>query len=291
MSNNSSSDSADNIVPFGRYKGQPVEVMLADRPCCEWALAQPGIRERYANFVTIVVNGGSAPDAPTPEHNRLQLLFRDPKMQIAVYRAVVDKQELDDRTLKQLGDHSSVITAGDTAALTVIDEEIVAGRLTPCKPIRRSGFANRDRDWDRVWVWPCELSRLFPPRQNRASDYEARELGWTNHKVGADAGSDTGATARQAASLRLEEMLKNGEARKFVDDAITEQGVEFEVRGWDVVVRGPDWLSKPLSIELKPQIGDDYPAILRTMKGRVGSNSRALSSSTVSKLKARPRRR
>ena len=111
--------------------------MLADRPCCEWALAQPGIRERYANFVTIVVNGGSAPDAPTPEHNRLQLLFRDPKMQIAVYRAVVDKQELDDRTLKQLGDHSSVITAGDTAALTVIDEEIVAGRLTPCKPIRR----------------------------------------------------------------------------------------------------------------------------------------------------------
>ena len=81
-------------------------------------------------------------------------------------------------------------------------------------------------------------------------------------------------------------MLKNGEARKFVDDAITEQGVEFEVRGWDVVVRGPDWLSKPLSIELKPQIGDDYPAILRTMKGRVGSNSRALSSSTVSKLKA-----
>ena len=39
MSNNSSSDSADNIVPFGRYKGQPVEVMLADRPYCEWALA------------------------------------------------------------------------------------------------------------------------------------------------------------------------------------------------------------------------------------------------------------
>ena len=135
-----SSDSATRsfqfIIPDNQFKVISLIIVL------HWS-SLTSIRVLQLRHL-IVVNGGSAPDAPTPEHNRLQLLFRDPKMQIAVYRAVVDKQELDDRTLKQLGDHSSVITAGDTAALTVIDEEIVAGRLTPCKPIRRSGFANRE---------------------------------------------------------------------------------------------------------------------------------------------------
>jgi hypothetical protein len=41
-------DAADNIVPFGKYEGQPVETMLADHSYCEWRWL---IRERYANFV------------------------------------------------------------------------------------------------------------------------------------------------------------------------------------------------------------------------------------------------
>ena len=94
MSNHTAGDSADNIVPFGKHRGQPVEVMLADRAYTEWALAQPGIRERYPTFVTIVVDGGRAPDAPTPEHNRLQLVFRNPAMRVAAigqpYLSAVD---------------------------------------------------------------------------------------------------------------------------------------------------------------------------------------------------------
>ena len=30
-------------MPFGKYKGQPVEAMMADRDYCGWALAQPGV--------------------------------------------------------------------------------------------------------------------------------------------------------------------------------------------------------------------------------------------------------
>lgn len=29
------------VVPFGQYKGQPVEVMAADTDYCEWLAAQP----------------------------------------------------------------------------------------------------------------------------------------------------------------------------------------------------------------------------------------------------------
>ena len=63
------------IVPFGKYKGQPVEQMMADASYCEWALAQPWFRERFAALFAIIVNGGRAPDAETPEHNRMQALL------------------------------------------------------------------------------------------------------------------------------------------------------------------------------------------------------------------------
>jgi len=93
-----SPDDAANIVPFGKYKGQPVEAMMADQSYCAWALSQPSLRTRFAALFAVVVNGGSAPDAPTPEHNRMQLLFRDPDMRVAAFRAIVDKEEIDQTT-------------------------------------------------------------------------------------------------------------------------------------------------------------------------------------------------
>jgi hypothetical protein len=47
------------IVPFGKYRGQPVAVMMADADTCAWAMSQPGLRDRYAGLSTIIVNGGA----------------------------------------------------------------------------------------------------------------------------------------------------------------------------------------------------------------------------------------
>jgi hypothetical protein len=139
-------DDTSSIVPFGKYKGQPVEAMMADRDYCSWAMAQAGLRTRFASVFAIIVNGGTAPDAPTPEHNRLQLLFRSPDMRVAACRS------------------------------------------------------------------------LF--------------------------------------SDRLIEGL--------TDDDFRERRIEFEVDGWDVLIHGyPN-----LAIELKPMMGDDYPAVLRAIKLR-----------------------
>ena len=46
----------------------------------------------------------------------------------------------------------------------------------------------------------------------------------------------------------------------------TKTEVEFEKRGWDVII----WCGRfsKLFVELKPEIGDDYPAILRQIKNR-----------------------
>ena len=45
-----------NIVPFGKYKGQPVEVLAGDRAYCDWLTGQAWFRERYGNVYTLIVN-------------------------------------------------------------------------------------------------------------------------------------------------------------------------------------------------------------------------------------------
>lgn len=59
-------------VPFGKYRGRPVEDMLADAEYMTWLEAQPWFRERFLHLL-------SRRDAEaanrTPVHNRLQTLF------------------------------------------------------------------------------------------------------------------------------------------------------------------------------------------------------------------------
>ena len=121
---------AANIVPFGKYKGQPVEAMMADPAYCAWAMAQPGLRERFAGLFAVIVNGGVAPDAPTPEHNRMQLLFRNPDLRVAAYRSIVGEKALDEAIEQRFRRNSSVLEAGEVAKSAAVDEEIAKGTLT-----------------------------------------------------------------------------------------------------------------------------------------------------------------
>src|SRR5260221_12243408 len=62
------------IVPFGKYKGQPVEVMQQDHQYVEWLMAQGWFRERFGGIYTMIINNFGEP-AETPEHNALQAKF------------------------------------------------------------------------------------------------------------------------------------------------------------------------------------------------------------------------
>ena len=64
------------IVPFGKYKNQPVEVLAADKSYCEWLVAQDWVRERFPSVHTLIVNHFGEPEE-TPEHNALQIRFMD----------------------------------------------------------------------------------------------------------------------------------------------------------------------------------------------------------------------
>lgn len=64
------------IVPFGKYKGQPVEVLANDRGYCDWLMSQGEFMDRFPQVKTLIVNNFKEPE-DTPDHNRLQGLFLD----------------------------------------------------------------------------------------------------------------------------------------------------------------------------------------------------------------------
>jgi hypothetical protein len=63
------------IVPFGKYRNQPVERLLADRSYCEWLAAQSWFRDLFAPLYDAIVGWGEPQDSPV--HNAMQARYLD----------------------------------------------------------------------------------------------------------------------------------------------------------------------------------------------------------------------
>lgn len=61
--------SENNIVQFGRYKGKPIEVMIADQGYCDWLKAQEWFRN--SPLYQVVINARLEEPQDTPEHNEM----------------------------------------------------------------------------------------------------------------------------------------------------------------------------------------------------------------------------
>lgn len=64
----------EKIIPFGKYKGQPVAVLSSDPDYVKWLLAQQHIKTRHPELVSIIINNFQEP-SETPEHNAIQVKF------------------------------------------------------------------------------------------------------------------------------------------------------------------------------------------------------------------------
>jgi len=72
------------LVPFGKYKGQPITTLLNDTSYLEWCKQQEFF-QKYPIVYNICVNQTittNNQNAKTPEHNKLQNLFLDEQNQI-----------------------------------------------------------------------------------------------------------------------------------------------------------------------------------------------------------------
>lgn len=86
--------SAD-LIPFGKYKGQPVNQLQNDPQYAEWLLQQPWFSQRYSSIQTIIVNNFKEA-AESPEHNSLQARFVSRPFAFSVGVAIRSNKSFDE---------------------------------------------------------------------------------------------------------------------------------------------------------------------------------------------------
>lgn len=189
----STPSSLPEIVPFGKYRGQPAEVLLQDPKYAEWLQGQDWFRQRYQSLNIFISNFGQPAD--TPEHNAIQVRFLDPGFRLKL---------------------AIVVTGGDIVA--------------HADSSRLSAMVNR---------------MLSDPR---AADKKHKEYPPNGHpllSLGSPSFESGGVDASFCVTYGADVC------------AWSEHG---EVLTYSVEV------IKPISVEIKPSLGDDFPGVLRQMR-------------------------
>lgn len=240
-------DDAPKIIPFGKYKGRLVDEVLLDDPgYLQWLAGQDWFRAKFNILHQVIINRGAEPEE-TPDHNAMQVRFLD-----------------DEFCLRFLRRYRLDIDAAANKGL----QEVLNDRARAIA----NNLAKERRTAEHEQYWIDNEGRKFCSRE-RADEARA-------------------ALPKIEAKIVQFEALHAQELRKRIDTVSYRFERAFEVAGIDVVLRidavsAAHDIAVPfydlngiryrgggvpyLAIEIKPVIGDDYPAVLRQMK-RTGAN-------------------
>jgi uncharacterized protein (DUF3820 family) len=229
-----------NVVPFGKYKGRLIEEVLADDPAyLQWLCGQDWFRAKFVSLHQIIINRGAEPEE-TPEHNAIQVKFLDDDFCLRFIRYLRPN----------------------------IDQQMHA-QLTACLAERarraKENIETQTRDLERLE----ESLRKYEPNRVYYPSKEQQQENVENARV---------------ELARCQQILTKELAAK-IDEINVRFERKFEVQGVDVMLaveahNAPHdvaislWAfpgyrfqnSRALRIEIKPIVGDDYPAVLRQMK-------------------------
>ena len=63
------------IVPFGKYKDKPVELLLQDETYAKWLTGQDWFQQKFQSMYTLIIHNYHSEPVDTPEHNQMQVKF------------------------------------------------------------------------------------------------------------------------------------------------------------------------------------------------------------------------
>lgn len=237
----------NEIIPFGKYKGQPIEVLQSDPQYFDWLMAQDWFQQKFKNIYTVVVNNFSEP-SETPEHNAMQVKVLDEMWRSKLLYLLYDIYGWghDDRSML-FGLHCN--SSGVESALL----DAITSR---CKKLA-SEFVSRLPDLIN-----------FPRKSDGSIDARIVEERWSTLKRIVIAMNHL-----DEQFLSIEESAENGTLFPITK-------VSFELHGFDAVVKADNaWYlgneytrgrqSHEVLCEMKPAMGDDFPAVLRQIKGNL----------------------
>jgi hypothetical protein len=259
------------LVPFGKYKGQPVEAMLGDTGYREWAMAQPWFRERYPAIHQVIVNYGGEP-ADTPEHNAMQAAFLDAELAYGLAALLYPPRPpfLEDLPADLLPVKEFLDVRAEERTIDHVAFEVrgwdVQFETTPAKL--------RVRVNDELPACVCECDH-------------AEDCSDTSRCRGGPGWRDDQVTGNRFSTTCCHDMHHRGEWARpnshcdpncFWSQQRTEalndlrHGRHSRVR-YGSLLREPPRL---VNVELKPDLGDDFPAVLRQVLGYKGEGARCV---------------
>ena len=243
------------VVPFGKYKGQPAEVLKGDPSYTEWLCQQSGFPQRYPDIHTLIINNFGDP-SETPEHNALQLRFLDESLCRQACRAWLAFLNCGEMTV--LYNVKDITFEQRGADVHIMYETWAYGwryiHPSHCFVVKEDGSVDRwarqqgskSFAWTRqVQGWTCGGE---PCWRDKVTHFMSPEE-W--HKLSVYVPGVWELDYRHNAWMRLPHTQAFGGDK------------DVKVREWHVY---PGHISGiPVALELKPSLGDDYPVCLRKM--------------------------
>jgi hypothetical protein len=241
------SPAAERVVPFGKYKNQPFETLLTDAEYAMWLLSSmhAKLEQRHPALLAFLVARYGISDS-TPEHNRLQNRFLD--NDFAVRFALVANSKLRE-SASQL---SAINLRADWRTYVLQEFERELGSIT-----RSHGLGKTPPSETVLRQFKQKLEHCAHKMECGASGGALGETSWENpiqvyglefEKDGADVAFEVG----WSYSLWITNPRPQG------------YGGQEEVRVSEQ--SGRHGRDSAFRVEVKPIVGDDYPAILRAMK-------------------------
>ncbi|MDD4991581.1 MAG: hypothetical protein PHR83_05030 [Paludibacter sp.] len=102
------------LLPFGKYKGQPIEILFSDKDYTKWLLEQSWFKEKHLNLYSVVINNFQEP-TETPEHNSIQGYFLDDIFCVEFYKKVYPNElpvEDEKKYKTQINNFNVIVTLG-----------------------------------------------------------------------------------------------------------------------------------------------------------------------------------
>lgn len=289
----------ESPVPFGKYKDQPVAVMMGDQQYVNWCLMQTWFAEKHQALAAVLQGRNTLEqDACTPEHNSLQMLFLKPEYQTALVLRVLDlPKDYAGNTHAQnlLNEHieASINVAADTEHIA---NKILAYEPRPYTYDRRElnskwlaqAVLRHGVDLPAIELELRQRAETEPPEYSAERAEEFCRCAKNQLYTASNYASTDSETHRVKRLDKLRQQLDTLPEACRTLTGVTQHwtsAIEFEANNWDLVLpatgikyscscgaevarRGGNELYNSYYIELKPSISEDYPAILRKVKSR-----------------------
>lgn len=235
----------NQMIPFGKYQGQPIETLQNDPQYVDWLLQQSWFRDKHKAIFNIVINKFGEPEE-TPDHNRIQALFLDEdfRMQFAV------------NYMRRKGNPTYKVVDEVNCFLASVDESMrdFEEYRKAIEDIRAEAKAIQDKPNDSEnsgWRQQFEKEEACRKVLKRLDDFPDRqeEIRLFNRK--------------------REDLKRFKTASNYV--ILSDLSFEKNAVDCSFEIEFPFFERLRPKIEIKPVVGDDYPAILRQMRSN-GSN-------------------